>query len=364
MCNRSGNIDEHNYIDGLQRSKEQWIDIAIALYKAKHYAEVIHSCEQALQLDNNYTRAYHGKALALIGLQQHEEAVLVCDLAIQLEPLKADLYIARGDALFAINRYEEAQKTYKQAVKVSGNMYVEMKLRTKLVIAEGKHLFSLSRFKEALDKLNMVNPKFAEAYVLLGEVLCELDRYYDARKAYEEAFRFSQHYQRVYFEKGRDILNKGKKHFELKNYNQALEFFENAILFGPLQNEAYAAQGRCLFELKRYDAALTAFRNAVVYGPKSPENERENKRYIYSIEQILSQQRTLSSNQKHPRRIESIDEEIIKLMVDKRSYNWKKISERSDIEEEFATEVADPDEYDENYNQYYDLGEIYEEEIN
>lgn len=363
MTNRSRYHDESDNTRGPQESKKPLIDAAIALYKAQCYTEVLYLCERAIQLDHNYTRAYHGKSLALIGLKRCEEAVGVCDLAIELDPLNADLYIARGDALLEIDRCEDAKRSYEQAIKLSHNRFVEARLRSKIFIAEGKHLYLLKRYREALDTLNKVTSMSAEVYVLIGEIFCELGRFYDARKAYEGAIQLDQQYESVYFEKGKHLLANGKRLIELKSYTEALEFFENAILLGPLQNEAYAEQGKCLFELKRYEEALIAFKNATAFGPKSPENDSENKRYISEIERLVYRPSKPATMQKLTQNTDGrYNEDIFRLMVGKRSYDWKKIHERSDIEEDIATEVADPDEYDENYNQHYDLGEIYEEE--
>src|SRR5437660_7478247 len=57
-----------NEVGNSQKSKEQYLSEGIAYYKVKQYQLAIEACEQAIQLDCNYARAFHGKGLALAGL--------------------------------------------------------------------------------------------------------------------------------------------------------------------------------------------------------------------------------------------------------------------------------------------------------
>ncbi len=92
--------------DSPKKTKEKWVHEAIEQYRGGRYEETLASCEQALRLKNNYSRAHHGKGLALMGLEHYEEAVTSLEQAIRLSRQDgvdldhlAKMYVDQGRAL-------------------------------------------------------------------------------------------------------------------------------------------------------------------------------------------------------------------------------------------------------------------------
>ena len=78
-----------------QKSKELYLSEGIAFYEARQYQLALTACEQAIQLDSNYARAFHGKGLALIGLGRYAEAILAYQQSIRLHPQTSGLCRSR-----------------------------------------------------------------------------------------------------------------------------------------------------------------------------------------------------------------------------------------------------------------------------
>lgn len=65
--------------------------------------------------------------------------------------------------------------------------------------------------------------------------------------------------------------NKGKKYFELKDYNKALACFEEAIKINPNCAEAYNERGKTFVMLKDFDRALRSYTIATSFSPDFTE---------------------------------------------------------------------------------------------
>ena len=83
----------------LQKTKEQWVKEAITDYKAERYEKSLAACEQAIQVDPQYTNAHNGKGLSLNGLALYEKALLAFEQALQLDPHYARAYAGKGLSL-------------------------------------------------------------------------------------------------------------------------------------------------------------------------------------------------------------------------------------------------------------------------
>ncbi len=137
-----------------QKSKEHWLDVALAYQKAKQHAKAIADFDHVIRRDPNFVDAYIGKGNALYNLDRNEEALTLFDLAIHLDPDYTDVYLYKGDAFYNLRRHQEALVSYEQAIRL--------------------------------------NPDDAVAYSTYGDVLCELWHYEEALAAYDQSIRLEQ----------------------------------------------------------------------------------------------------------------------------------------------------------------------------
>lgn len=72
---------------------------AIDYYKLGQYDEALIACENAILLDPQFARAYHGKGLILVKQEKYNEAFESYQRAYQLDPRNAKLIIDRAKLL-------------------------------------------------------------------------------------------------------------------------------------------------------------------------------------------------------------------------------------------------------------------------
>ncbi len=86
--------------------------------------EALKSYELAIQYDNNFALAYHGKGVALAKLRRTDEALSAYHKSVQLNPLYADGYLALAKLYRQLDRYDEALTMCLKAIDadtISGN---------------------------------------------------------------------------------------------------------------------------------------------------------------------------------------------------------------------------------------------------
>jgi choline-sulfatase len=127
------------------------------------------------------------------------------------------------------------------------------------------HLADERRYDEAVPALRGLlakNPRLADVWSKLGEVLVQSGRYGEAIDAYKSAIAQSEHFSP-------DLaLGLGLAHLENGQPQQAIEHASVAASMNP--REANELSARAAIELRRFDAAETFARNAVAAGDRQP----------------------------------------------------------------------------------------------
>ncbi len=100
----------------------------------------------------------------------------------------------------------------------------------------------------------------AQTWLEKGDMLKDLKQYQEAVEAYDQAIRHNPDAADAYYGKGYALNN-------LKNYEQAMRAFEHAILLKPDFANAYNNKGIALHALKRYNDAIVAFNHAIRLDP-------------------------------------------------------------------------------------------------
>ena len=58
----------------------------LALHKLKNYSDAVKAFDNALEIDEQYTKAYSKRALAYIELEQYQDAIADCEKACDMNP--------------------------------------------------------------------------------------------------------------------------------------------------------------------------------------------------------------------------------------------------------------------------------------
>lgn len=231
-----------------QKTKEQWLDEALAYHKARQHTKALAGFNQAIQLDPTFVHAYIGKGNTLRDLRRYEEALAAFDRATQLNHNYADVYNSKGNALESLKRYAEALKAYEQAILRDPNYAIAH-------YNKGNALKCLDRDEEALaayERAIRLDPNNAIFHRDKGFMLWILDHTEEALAAYSRAIQLDPNDSTVYNTKGY-ILH------QLKRYQEALVAYECALRLDPNDAAAYYNKGNTLHNLKRYQEALAAY---------------------------------------------------------------------------------------------------------
>src|SRR5579884_2058145 len=134
----------------LTKTRENWLDEAVAHQKTGCYEESLAAYENAIELDSSDAYAYISKGLALSMLKRYEQALDVYDEAIQLDVYDVDAYLGKGLALEHLQRYNEALLVYEQAISCNPNHVPAWRARADL-------LQKLERTEEAQYAFEIIN---------------------------------------------------------------------------------------------------------------------------------------------------------------------------------------------------------------
>lgn len=102
-----------------------------------------------------------------------------------------------------------------------------------------------------------------------GRVLLEEGKYQEAKVTFEKEIQEEKHLDEAYY-------GKGIACFELKEYEEAVENFETAVLFGVDEDSVFHGfLAASYMETERYDDAIEAYRNSLAYEDITPELKQE-----------------------------------------------------------------------------------------
>jgi len=153
----------------------------------------------------------------------------------------------------ALPYFEEATKKnprYAEAYSLVGYCYAEL----------GRHAEAIEAYKQVI----RINPDDAEAHRNLGVTYGKLGRYTEAIEAYKQAIRINPDYAELHY-----IL--GWTYGKLGRYTEAIEAYKQAIRINPDYAEAHYYLGMVYAILRRYTEAVEAFKQAIRINPDYAE---------------------------------------------------------------------------------------------
>lgn len=178
-----------------RKTKEQWIEKAIVRYKARHYKDALRACNNAIQLDPNYARAYYGKGLILTRLEIYDEALASYEKARQLG-LKFDmgeLVHKIGELLYQAKDYGRAGIFFERAIAIDRKYKKSYHTRTGVLLEEVDNCYSRGDINDAWAKLkeaSLFNPH--DDRVLSTITKLEKERYASMHQTQPDQYEHKQ----------------------------------------------------------------------------------------------------------------------------------------------------------------------------
>ncbi|OPX59180.1 MAG: lipoprotein NlpI [Methanomassiliicoccales archaeon PtaB.Bin215] len=255
------------------------------LAKLARHEEAVGSFDKALEMGPKDIEVLTAKKNSLKSLGRYDDIVKVCDRIVKIEPKNKQAWVDRGMAQFRLSNFLEAVRSYDRALEVEpGDMNV-LQLKRSAVVAKGDPgeilkvcedilhtdprnksalldkagaLERLGRLEEALSTFNAAI-MLDEADPLLhkgkGRVLTSLGKYGEAAEAYDTAFQLSHDIDA--------LSHKGRALLMMRNYDLALNVFDQCISMDGTVPRYHSDRGRTLASLNRLEDAVGAFDKAL-----------------------------------------------------------------------------------------------------
>jgi len=256
------------------------------LAKLSRHEDAVASFDKALEMGPKDIEVLTAKKNSLKTMGRYEDLVKVCDRIVKIEPKNKLAWVDRGMAQFRLGNFPEAVRSYDRALEVEpGDMSV-LQLKRSSVVAKGEaseilkvcedilridprnktalmdkagSLEKLGRLEEALSTFNaaiMLDESDFQLHKGKGRVLTSLGKYGEAAEAYDRAFQLNHDVDA--------LSHKGRALLMMRNYDLALNVFDQCIAMDSTVPRYHSDRGRTLASLNRLDDAVAAFEKALV----------------------------------------------------------------------------------------------------
>ncbi|MFN5417304.1 MAG: tetratricopeptide repeat protein, partial [Flavobacteriia bacterium] len=199
-------------------------NLALNLLFIGEYEEALKKYSEVNEINPKYLKAddYQNIGLAHYKLGKLDDALLNCNKSIRLKSNEQSVYNTRGLIYVAQNKMEEALADFTSAIELEPEFQMAILNRAILFHLLGDETKSYADFMTAKEQgCNCYGVAFGEGIYFLKE-----KKYEDARKSFVKAIE-------IYEEQ--DLLTKAEicyylaiAHMELKNQNEACEYFSLA----------------------------------------------------------------------------------------------------------------------------------------
>lgn len=256
----------------------------ILLYQMGKPEQALETHEQAIAIDPDNTKAWHGKGIALIGLQRYQEAEAAFDQAKAIRPQVPSVWQSKAIALEYQGQRREAQQVYEEALATYDDILKKQPQRVAVWVERGSVLSKLGRPEPALEsyqKALEINPNHFQAILQKSNILFSpLGRYQEALELSDRAIEIQPDSHLAWHNRG-SILAAGKRDFEgaIAAYDQALNlrpFFVPALRdkgFALSQwGQGLEAEGNGEKAREKANAALDSFSLALNVNPNDHQS--------------------------------------------------------------------------------------------
>uniref|UniRef100_A0A1D1YTQ5 Heat shock protein STI n=1 Tax=Anthurium amnicola TaxID=1678845 RepID=A0A1D1YTQ5_9ARAE len=234
-----------------------------AAYKKKDFETAIQHYTKALEHDDEDISFLTNRAAVYMEMGKYEDCIKDCDKAVERgRELHSDFkMIARaltrkGTALVKLAKcskdYEAAIETFQKALTEHRNPDTLKKLN------------DAERAKKDLEQQEYFDPKMADEEREKGNEFFKQQQYPEAVKHYTEALRRNPSDSRVY-------SNRAACYTKLGALPEGLKDAEKCIDLDPSFSKGYTRKGAIQFFMKEYDKALETYQEGLKHDPNNQE---------------------------------------------------------------------------------------------
>ena len=294
-----------------------WYNRGIALGYLSKYEESVASYERATAINPDYADAWSNRGVMLFKRGQYTEAVASCDKALSINSNDAMAWNNRGNALDELGQYTEALASYDKAIEIKpdyANARFNRETTLKKQINDG--ISGGSSCYKCGNAIVEENPDAGYPGVTKGSFeitdpkpICKScrDRLYDDghseefakiaiytnEKRIDDAIKIMQ----SFFDKENDThwYNLGNLYYNKKQFSDALDCYDNALLLNTHYIKAWYRKGTILITNSNSDDAVKCFKNVILLDPLNRHKWNEASAFSIMLCSILIHNRTISA---------------------------------------------------------------------
>ena len=286
---------DKNLVDWMNYGNQQW--------RYRRYDEAINAFNKAISIDPNFDRAYYAIGLVNYRIENYHKAVAALQQAVQINSSPYFYWRYLGSACEKLKQWSEAIAAYDKAIENNQSetnkdfvLYLERGniLREKSTLSDIVHKGKL--YQKAIASYNEaveINPFHPGVYYNRGLLYKEVKEYEQAIADFSKTIEINPNYNygkayrnrgEIYAELKQDQLAYADKdkasqilrretitlfknvdigHEELKEYEQSIAKYNEAIALNPNDAEAYFNRGNVYQESSQYQLAINDYDRAI-----------------------------------------------------------------------------------------------------
>ncbi|XP_072989022.1 hsp70-Hsp90 organizing protein-like [Typha latifolia] len=234
-----------------------------AAYKKKDFETAIQHYSKAMELDDEDISYLTNRAAVYLEMGKYDECIKDCDKAVERgRELRSDFKMVaraltrKGTALVKLSKIS---KDYDVAIETFQKALTEHRNPDTL-----KRLNDAERAKKELEQQEYFDPKIADEEREKGNEFFKQQKYPEAVKHYTEALRRNPKDPRVY-------SNRAACYTKLGALPEGLKDAEKCIELDPTFSKGYTRKGAIQFFMKEYDKALETYQEGLKLDPNNQE---------------------------------------------------------------------------------------------
>ncbi len=203
---------------------------------------------KAIELNPNIDNYYYNSGCDYMLLKDYNNAKKYFDKAIELNPNKSDYYHERGIAKGWLKNYKGKLEDLTKAIELNLNPYYSRYYRS-IIITK----CFLQDYQGALDDLNQLiklSPRISDYYYWRSNIKSKLFDYKGSIKDFNTA-------NIKYY------VGKARTSSFYKDYKNALDYFNKAIILSPNNSPYYAERGFIKYHLNLYNEAIRDYSHSI-----------------------------------------------------------------------------------------------------
>ncbi|XVF10782.1 hypothetical protein REPUB_Repub07fG0212800 [Reevesia pubescens] len=234
-----------------------------AAYKKKDFETAIEHYTKAMELDDEDISYITNRAAVYLEMGKYEDCIKDCDKAVERgRELRSDFKMVaraltrKGTALV---KMAKTSKDYESAIEAFQKALTEHRNPDTL-----KKLNDAEKAKKELEQQEYFDPKIADEEREKGNEFFKQQKYPDAVKHYTEALRRNPKDPKAY-------SNRAACYTKLGALPEGLKDAEKCIELDPTFSKGYTRKGAVQFFMKEYDKALETYQEGLKHDPSNQE---------------------------------------------------------------------------------------------